>query len=141
MIEQASRGYKSMNDIRPGLTGEHSTLVTEDLLATHFGSGSVEVYATPAMIALMEAAAIAAIDPLLPAGQASVGTALDIKHLAATAPGDTVRAQAEVIDVDGPRVTFRVAAWDSHKRIGEGTHTRFVIDLARFMERVQTTRG
>ncbi|MBZ0300646.1 MAG: thioesterase family protein [Anaerolineae bacterium] len=130
-----------MTTIQPGLTGASHAAVTEDLLATHFGSGAVEVYATPAMIALMEAAAIAAIDPLLPDGQASVGTAIAVKHLAATPLDDTVRAQAEVIAVEGRLVTFQVEAWDSHERIGEGTHTRFVIDLDRFMQRVGAKRA
>lgn len=129
-----------MEAIQPGQRGERSVTVTEDLLATRFGSGSVQVYATPAMIALMEAAAIAALDPLLPAGQASVGTALEVQHRAATPLGDTVRALAEVIAVEGRRVTFRVQAWDSHELIGEGTHTRFIVDLARFMQRVNDKR-
>jgi predicted thioesterase len=111
--------------------------VVDTLLATHLGSGSVEAYATPAMVALMEEAAVAAIDPLLPEGQASVGIALDVKHLAATPLGQQVRARAEVIGVSGRRVTFEVKAWDERDLIGEGTHTRYVIDTARFVERMQ----
>jgi fluoroacetyl-CoA thioesterase len=110
------------------------------LLATHLGSGSIAVYATPAMIALMESAAVAAIDPLLPEGQASVGVALDVRHLAATPPGQQVRARAEVLAVAGRKVTFKVQAWDEHEIIGEGTHTRYVIDRVRFVERVQAKR-
>ena len=126
-----------MDNVQIGLAAERSETVVESLLATRLGSGSVEVYATPAMVALMESAAVAAIEPLLPAGQSSVGIALDIKHLAATPPGQQVRARAEVIGVDGRKVTFQVQAWDEQERIGEGTHTRFVIDVARFMQRVQ----
>lgn len=88
------------------------------------------------MIALMEAAAVAAIDPHLPENQASVGTALDVRHLAATPLGGEVRARAEVTAVDGRRVTLRVEAWDAHERIGEGTHVRYVIDIERFIRRV-----
>jgi predicted thioesterase len=102
------------------------------------GSGSVPVYATPAMVALMEAAAVAALAPALPEGQSSVGIALDIRHLAATPPGHQVRARAEAIEVQGARVTFQVQAWDEQELIGQGTHTRYVIDVARFVERVQT---
>lgn len=126
-----------MDPIKPGLTGEKTTTVTEALTAQHLGSGGLLVYATPAMIALMEAAAVAAIDHLLPSGQASVGTALDVKHLAATPLGQTVRARAEVTGVDGRQVMFTVQAWDEQKLIGEGTHMRFVIDVERFIERVQ----
>jgi fluoroacetyl-CoA thioesterase len=127
----------SMDKITIGLVGESSATVTEALSATHFGSGNVVVYATPAMIALMEAAAVAAIDPLLPEGQASVGTAINIRHLAATPLGQRVRARAEVTAVEGRQVTFSVEAWDEKERIGEGTHARFVVDVARFRQRVE----
>jgi predicted thioesterase len=126
-----------MEKITIGLAGESSVTVSEALSATHFGSGNVVVYATPAMIALMEAAAVAAIDPLLPEGQASVGTAINVRHLAATPLGQRVRARAEVTAVEGRQVTFSVEAWDEKERIGEGTHTRFVVDVARFRQRVE----
>ena len=123
--------------LKAGLTGEKTTTVTESLTAQHLGSGGLLVYATPAMIALMEAAAVAAIDHLLPEGQASVGTALNVRHLAATPLGHAVRARAVVAGVEGRQVTFTVQAWDEQELIGEGTHTRFVIDVARFTERLQ----
>jgi predicted thioesterase len=126
-----------MNTIQPGLSGEQVTTVTADLTAWHLGSGGVEVYATPAMIALMEAAAVAAIDHLLPPGQVSVGTAVDVRHLAATPLGEQVRARAEITAVEGRKLTLRVQAWDEHELIGEGTHTRFVIDVARFEQRLR----
>jgi predicted thioesterase len=129
-----------MEKIRPGLFAERTTIVVDALLATHLGSGSLAVYATPAMIALMESAAVAAIDPLLPEGQASVGIALEVKHLAATPPGQQVRARAEVLAVEGRKVTFQVQTWDEQEIIGEGTHTRYVVDTARFVERVQSKR-
>jgi fluoroacetyl-CoA thioesterase len=127
-----------MDNIQIGLAAERTETVVESLLATRLGSGSVAVYATPALIALMESAAVAAIEPLLPEGQASVGIALDIRHLAATPPDQQVRARAEVTAVDGRKVTFQVQAWDEQEKIGEGTHTRYVIDVARFMQRVQS---
>jgi predicted thioesterase len=130
-----------MENIETGLTGERTATVIEELLATNLGSGGVEVYATPAMIALMESAAVAAIAPLLPEGQGSVGIALDVRHLAATPPGQQVRARAEVTAVDGRKVTFAVQAWDEHELIGEGTHTRYVIDVARFLARAEAKRA
>jgi predicted thioesterase len=125
-----------MENIKPGLVGEKTMTVSEAQTARHLGSGGFHVLATPAMIALMEAAAVAAIDHLLPDGQASVGTALDVRHLAATPVGHEVRARAEVTAVDGRQVTFNVQAWDETEQIGEGSHTRFVIDVARYMQRV-----
>lgn len=125
-----------MDTIQPGLAAEQVASVTPELTARHLGSGGADVFATPAMIALMEAAAVAAIDALLLPGQASVGTAIAVRHLAATPLGAEVRARAEVTAVDGREVSFRVEAWDEVERIGEGTHTRFVIDLDRFAKRV-----
>ena len=125
-----------MENIKPGLAGEKTMTVSEAQTARHLGSGGFRVLATPAMIALMEAAAVAAIDHLLPEGQASVGTALDVRHLAATPVGHEVRARAEVTGVDGRQVIFNVQAWDEKEQIGEGIHTRFVIDVARYMQRV-----
>jgi predicted thioesterase len=89
------------------------------------------------MIALMEAAAVRAVDPHLPAGEASVGIGLDIRHLAATPVGHEVRARAELIAVAGRRLSLKVEAWDEQELIGEGTHERYVVNLARFMTRVK----
>jgi predicted thioesterase len=129
-----------MDNIKPGLIGEQSVAVTAALTAAHLGSGGLYVYATPAMIALMEAAAVAAIDHLLPDGQASVGTLLNVRHLAATPLGHTVRARAEVTAVEGRHVSFTIQAWDDKELIGDGTHTRFVIDIARFLQRVDAKK-
>ncbi len=126
-----------MGNIKVGLVGEQSVMVTEALTAKHLGSGSILVYATPAMIALMEGAAVAAIDPRLAEGETSVGTRLEVRHVAATPIGQQVRARAEVTGVDGRQVTFSVQAWDELELIGEGTHTRFIIDLARFEQRLK----
>jgi predicted thioesterase len=129
-----------MDKIRKGLVGEETTTVVDSLLATALGSGTLDVYATPAMIALIEGAAVAAIDPLLPPEKASVGIGLAIDHLAATPPGHLVRARAEVVEVDGRKVTFEVEAWDEAEQIGSGTHTRYIIDVTRFVERVNDKR-
>ncbi len=129
-----------MEPITPGLTGELSITVSETQTARHLGSGGIRVFATPAMIALMEGAAVAAIDHLLPEGQASVGVMVNIRHLAATPLGHQVRARAEVTGVEGRQVSFKIEAWDEKELIGEGTHTRFVIDLARYMQRLESKR-
>ena len=121
-----------------GLIGEQTTTVTASVTARAFGSGSLPVYATPALIALMETAAVAAINHLIPPQQTSVGTFISIKHLAATALGQTVRAHAEVTRVEGNQITFTVQAWDAKQLIGEGTHTRFIVDIERFMKRLNS---
>src|SRR5437870_1352703 len=100
------------DDLRAGLVGEARTMVDETNLAGSFGPAAAHVYATPAMIALMENAAINAVDHLLPSGSATVGTHLDVRHLAATPPGLEVRARAELTEVDGRRLAFHVEAFD-----------------------------
>jgi fluoroacetyl-CoA thioesterase len=129
-----------MDKIMPGMVGEQTLLVTYDHSARHFGSGSIDVFATPAMIALMESAALAAIDAGLEAGTTSVGTFIEVRHLAASLIGAEITARAEVTGVEGREVQFSVQAWDEHELIGEGTHTRFIIDVARFMNRVESKR-
>ena len=119
-----------------GLIAEQTATVTESLSAQAFGSGTLPVYATPALVALMETAALNAIHPLLPKHQTSVGTFISIKHLAATALNQTVLARAEVTQVEGNQVTFTVQAWDAKQLIGEGTHTRFIVEIERFMKRL-----
>lgn len=126
-----------MELIQPGMVGEQETTVTDGQTARHLGSGGLDVFATPAMIALMEGAAVNAIDPHLPEGQASVGTALDVRHIAATPLGQKVRARAEVTAVEGRQITLHVQAWDEQELIGEGEHTRFVIDVERFARRLE----
>src|SRR5215207_5604234 len=126
-----------MDKIMPGLVGEQTLLVTSEQSARHFGSGSVDVFATPAMIALMESAAMAALDAVLDAGTTTVGTFIEIRHLAATPLGTEVRARAEVTAVEGREVRFTVQAWDARELIGDGTHTRFIVEVERFMQRVR----
>ncbi len=123
--------------ITVGLSGTARTIATEALSANYMGSGSLYVYATPAMIALMEAAAVNAIDSLLGAERTSVGIEIAVKHLSATPIGESVVAQATVTAVEGKRVTFHVQAWDDRELIGEGTHVRYIVDTERFMARVQ----
>lgn len=126
-----------MMELRVGLKGEARDRVTEENTAIRYGSGSVAVYATPAMIGLMEKASLSSVDPLLPEGQATVGTRLDVRHLAATPLGFEVVARAELVEVDGRRLVFRVEAFDDREKIGEGLHERYVITLEKFLRKAE----
>jgi predicted thioesterase len=122
--------------LRVGLIGESIDTVTEQQTAKAMGSGLLEVYATPAMIALLEAAAVSAIDPYLDDDRASVGIEMNVRHLSATPIGEHITAIAEVTRIDGKRVTLEVRAWDERELIGEGTHVRYLIYADDFMERL-----
>lgn len=124
--------------LEPGLRGFVERAVTRDQTAEAFGSGLVPVYATPAMVGLMEQAAVRALEGCLPDEQTTVGTRIEISHLAATPLGDTVWAEAVLLEVNGRHLTFAVTAHDSQETIGEGRHERIVVGRARFMERVAT---
>lgn len=117
------------------MKGEVSTLVEREDTAYEVGSGDLLVYATPCMVALMEGAACAAISNALPEEKTSVGIELAISHLAATPVGLEVRAEAEVISVEGSIVTFQVTAFDEAGKIGEGTHKRAVISTQKFLDK------
>ncbi|MDI6707219.1 MAG: thioesterase family protein, partial [Bacillota bacterium] len=117
------------------LNSKIETIVKEKDTAANFGSGGVEVFATPMMIGLMENAALSAVDLHLPKGYATVGTHLDVKHLAATPIGMKVYATAELIEIDGKRLVFKVEAYDEKEKIGEGMHERYIINLERFLDK------
>jgi len=121
--------------IEIGCKGYATTKVHPGNTAKAVGSGSVDVFATPMMVALMEEAAINALQ--LEPGQASVGISLDVKHTAATPVGMEVRAEAELIEIDRRRLVFKVAAYDEVEQIGSGIHERFIIDLDAFMSKAQ----
>ncbi len=123
--------------LKPGLRGEAGLVVSEEHTAPRVGSGAVHVLATPVMINLIEAAALAAIERLLPPGYQSLGTLLNVRHIAATPVGMRVRAVATVERVDGRTVYFKVEAHDERELIGEGTHERVVVNVAKFDQRVQ----
>lgn len=123
--------------LAPGLRGTASRQVTPDQTAQAFGSGLVPVFATPAMVGLMEQAAVQALEGHLAEEQTSVGTRIDIAHLAATAVGDAVRAEAELLAVEGRKLVFAVVAFDSREKIGEGRHERAIISRERFLEKVR----
>ena len=119
-----------------GLKHESTTVVSAANTATALGSGDMDVFATPAMVALMENAAMLAVKDHLPEGSATVGTQINTSHLKASPLGATITASAELTAVDGRRLTFAVKAWDEKGIIGEGTHTRFVVDRERFLSKL-----
>lgn len=120
-----------------GLKGEASLVVGEAQTAVEYGAGGVRVLATPVMIGLMEKAAYNAAEAEMTDGDTTVGSLVHVRHLAATPVGQRVVATAELIEVDGRRLVFRVQARDEHRLIGEGTHERGRVNLARFLARVE----
>ena len=126
-----------LSKLHPGLRGEASLVVGDEHTAPRVGSGAVRVLATPVMINLCEAAALAAIEPLLPAGHQSLGTVLNVRHIAATPVGMRVVATAYVEKVDGRTVYFRLEARDDRDLIGDGTHERVVVNVEKFDARVR----
>lgn len=121
-----------------GLKGQASTLVEREDTALEVGSGSLLVYATPCMVALMEGAACDAIAACLPDDKTSVGTMLNIKHLSATPVGLEVRAEAELVEIDGSKLSFKICAYDEAGLIGEGVHERFIVASQRFLDKTYT---
>ena len=126
----------SIEEIHPGLAGLVEITVAEEHTAPHVGSGQVRVLATPVLVNLLEAAALKAVEHLVPAGHQTVGTLLNVKHMAATPVGMKVKAQAEVTKVEGRLLTFRVWADDEVEPIGEGGHQRVIINLDKFDQRM-----
>jgi fluoroacetyl-CoA thioesterase len=126
-----------LSQLNPGRTGSAELLVGVEHSAPSIGSGLVPVLGTPVMINLIEAAALAAVERLLPPGHQSLGIHLDVRHFAATPVGMRVRATAELTAVDGRTLSFRVEARDDLEPIGDGTHQRVVVNVARFDQRVQ----
>lgn len=130
-----------LSKLRQGLAGAADLRVGVEHTAPSIGSGVIPVLGTPVMINLMEGAALAAVEHLLPAGHQSLGIHLDVRHIAATPIGMRVRATAELTGVDGRTLTFRVEARDEREVIGDGTHQRVVVNVARFDQRVQAKAG
>ena len=126
--------------LAPGLAGEVQATVDASMLASAVGSGYLGVLSTPSMIALMENAAAQAVASVLPPGQTTVGSHLEVRHLAATPLGLQVRARAELREVDGRKLTFTIEAFDAHEKIGEGTHERMIVDPTRLIARAAAKR-
>lgn len=125
-----------MPELKPGLAGTAETIVRETNTAIAMGSGSLQVFATPCMVALMEQAACNAVDPCFNDSESSVGTLVNITHDAATAPGKKVTATATLVEVEGRKLVFEVTAADEDKQIGKGRHERFIINKEKFMAKL-----
>ena len=126
--------------IEVGMKGRAETVVTQDNTARAAGSGLVPVFATPWMIALMENAAVGAVQAALAPDEGTVGTRLNVTHDAATPIGMKVWAEAEVTGAEGRKITFAVSAWDGAERIGGGTHERVIVKTERFLARAENKR-
>lgn len=123
-------------NLKPGLAAELSTEVKPEHTAAHLGSGGVPVLATPMMIAFMEGAARNAVQPELPEGWTTVGTLVNVRHLAATPVGMRITARATLTEVEGRRLVFAVEVHDEKEKVGEGLHERFIINSDRFVSKV-----
>lgn len=123
--------------IEIGLKHESQVAVSQSNTAKALGSGDMEVFATPAMVALMENAAMMAVAKNLDEGASSVGVEISTSHIKASALGATITASAELVAIDGRKLSFKVKAWDEAGTIGEGNHTRFVVDRERFLSKIK----
>ena len=123
--------------MRVGDLTEASLEVTPEAVAAHLGSGSVRVFATPAMALLVERTCRSLVEPHLPSGQSTVGIEICVRHLAPTPLGRTVRIRAEIAGIEGRAVDFRAELWDEAEKVGEADHRRIIIDLDRFLKRVE----
>jgi len=121
--------------LKLGMTGEATTIVAHENTAARVGAGGVEVFGTPMMIALMEQASWQSVANDLEPGYVTVGTLVNVRHLAATPLGQRVRATAELVEIEGRRLLFKVEAFDEKQKIGEGQHERFIVNLDRFMKK------
>lgn len=127
--------------LEPGIKNTIELTVTRDKCAGALGSGDLDVFATPAMIALMEETAWKSLVPYLEPGESTVGTALEVRHLSATPVGLKVRCETELTEVDRRRLVFRVRVYDPFGLVGEGRHERFVIRYEKFMKKVDEKRS
>lgn len=127
--------------LKTGITGEARCLVTPETTAANLGSGALEVFATPAMIALIEKAAWQSVQPMLEEGCGTVGTALRVRHLAATPVGMEVTAKAELCEIDGRRLVFKVEVRDAKGMVGDGEHERFIVKNDSFLKKAKGKLG
>jgi fluoroacetyl-CoA thioesterase len=131
----------TLEGLELGMASESSLTVDEGRTAAHLGSGTLRVFATPSMVALIEDVCRRMVEPYLAAGESTVGVSLKVRHLAPTPMGQTVRCRAEVAAVEGVVITFRAEIWDPTEKIGEAEHKRAVIEVERFLRRVEAKAG
>jgi len=135
-VQRIETAYIANDMLDSGLKAESSAVVTASISAAEMGSGDLPVLATPAMIALMENAAMRAVAGELPEGSTTVGAMMNTTHIRPTAIGDTVTASAVLESVEGRKLTFRIEAHDSAGPVGEGSHIRYVVDRAKFLSKL-----
>ncbi len=116
-----------------GIKGKQTVTVTHEQTAAFYGSGALEVFATPAMVALLEETAWKSVQPYLEPGQGTVGTRVDVRHLAATPLGMQVTCESELVEIDRRRLVFKVEVFDEKTKVGDGIHERFVIQNDKFL--------
>lgn len=121
-----------------GIKGFEELQVTKEVTATAFSSGLIEVFATPALIGLMEKTCQLSVQPLLPEGYITVGTVVNIRHLKATAVGMMVQCESELVNQDGRKLFFTVKVWDNDGKVGEGLHERFIVNADDFMNKLNS---
>jgi len=135
-----SNEHAPAGPLQPGRTGTASVIVTPEQMAPHLGSGRAPMFASPALIALMEAAAVDCVENDLAPDQETLGIHLDVQHIAATPEGLKVTATAELIERDGRKLVFKVEARDERELVGRGRHTRIIVDSPRFRSKVASKR-
>lgn len=123
--------------LKPGMSSALTVVVDESMTADRLGNPGVKVFATPALVRYFEGVSLQLLAPEMEEGQGSVGTRLDVRHLAATPVGMEITFQATLTEVDGRRLAFRLEATDEKEKIGEGLHERFLVDMEKFLSRVQ----
>ena len=126
-----------MAELKTGITGRAEDVVTESRTAASMGSGGLMVYGTPGMTAMMEYTAWSSVEPYMDEGMGTVGTRLEVSHLAASPVGAHITYESELTEIDRRKLVFTVRAYDDAGLIGEGIHERFIIDNARFMDKAQ----
>ena len=121
--------------LKTGIKGHQELIVTQELTAKNMGSGVMDVFATPAMLALMEKTAFTSVAPYLNEGCGSVGTKVDIEHVASSPVGMKITCDSELVEVEGRKLVFKVEAYDEKGLIGKGTHERFIVENQKFQEK------